>query len=67
MNKKRTEIYKFLEEKLGREKLKLDMTEELFERDYTVYDVINEVSKTKVVIRKTRKGVRVKRRIGKKR
>lgn len=66
-DKKRTEIYKFLEEKLGTEGLKRDMTEELFERDYTVYDAINSVLKPKTVIRKTISGVRVSKRKARKR
>ena len=66
-DKKRTEIYKFLEEKLGKEQLKKDMTEELFERDYTVYDAINSATTKKVVIRKTKRGVRARRKISKKR
>ena len=61
-NKKRLFIYDYLLDKLGEEALKKDMTDELFERDYTVYDAINSAASLKVRIRKTKKGVRVKRR-----
>lgn len=37
-NKKRTEIYDYLYEHLGEDALKLDLTDQLFERDYTVFD-----------------------------
>ncbi len=38
-NVRRLEIYKRLLDTCGLEKLKLDVTEELFERDYTIYDI----------------------------
>jgi hypothetical protein len=38
-NKKRSEIYDYLIEHLGEEQLRLDMTDQLFERDYTVFDI----------------------------
>ena len=37
-NKKRVEIYDYLIDKLGEEQLLHDLTDELFERDYTVFD-----------------------------
>lgn len=38
-NKKRSEIYDYLIERLDEEQLKKDMTDQLFERDYTVFDI----------------------------
>ncbi len=38
-NKKRSEIYDYLIERLDKEQLKKDMTDQLFERDYTVFDI----------------------------
>jgi hypothetical protein len=38
-NKKRSEIYDYLIERLDEEQLKRDMTDQLFERDYTVFDI----------------------------
>lgn len=38
-NKKRGEIYDYLIERLDEEQLKKDMTDQLFERDYTVFDI----------------------------
>ena len=52
-NKKRSEIYTRLIETAGEDKIRLDMTEELFERDYTVYDDLS--------FRTTKKGVRAKK------
>ena len=59
-NKSRKEIYSFLKDKLGETQLKADLTDQLFERDYTVYDAINQAKAVKVRIRKTKRGVRVK-------
>ncbi len=59
-NKSRKEIYSFLKEKLGETQLKADLTDQLFERDYTVYDAINQAKTVKVRVRKTRRGIRVK-------
>ena len=60
VGKKRTFIYNYLLERLGEDALKKDMTDELFERDYTVYDAINSATTTRVRIRKTKSGVKVK-------
>ena len=66
-NWKRRDIYKRLIDTCGEEQVKKDITEQLFERDYTVYDAINSALKPKTVIRKTISGVRASKRKARKR
>jgi len=62
-NKRRAYIYDKLIEKVGAEGLKHDITDELFERDYTVYDAINS---SKYVVRAARKPRRRRKRSSRK-
>ena len=59
-NWKRRDIYKRLIETCGEEQVKLDLTEQLFERDYTIFDKTDvsgddNISRPKTPTRKTKK------------
>ncbi len=65
-NYKRKDIYKRLIESCGEPTVKADITEQLFERDYTVYDMIDASTTENKRYVKTKKGVKVKRKRRKK-
>lgn len=62
MNVRRRLIYDRLIDTSGEDIIKADLTNELFERDYTVYDIINEKRNNKgIVSKKSSKGTKRKR------
>ncbi len=63
-NIRRKDIYKRLVERCGIEQIKFDLTEQLFERDYTIYQNAESINTPKPAVKKkyktTKKGVRVR-------